>query len=483
MRINELEEIFIDVVLDRDFIYDIATEIRVSYYDFYRDVWGWIKLFQNEFREKTIVTTLNNSYLLCSMLFAAMFSGNVISPFDATKGKSEIGSLLAETSNSVLIDEDMLARENEAGDSFLKRASQLSDDFSFSKFCAVVRNASWQKPYLVTYTSGTSGKSKGVVHSAANLLYCAKAFINKMEIPSETIFLHIMPMSYMAGILNSLVLPFVAHAQLVLYKRFDVQSAMVFWDIVANNHIDRFWAAPAMLAMIMKLDRGNKGERYCREHAVEIYVGTAPLKAALRREFEKRYGVQLYQSYGLSETLFVSSVTKERHDLDTTDAGVLLDGVIIDFAEDGELLIKTPWMFLEYSNENTASYFVDGSYKSGDIGKYDQGLYITDRKKDLIIRGGINLSPHAMEEIILSDPLVEEAAVVACEDDILGESACCCLVMKNHDMGAGLEARLREAVVRKLGKAYIIDRFVMMAELPRNSNGKIDRKKIRGHLG
>lgn len=135
-----------------------------------------------------------------------------------------------------------------------------------NKIVELWRERDFEKEYLITYTSGTTGIAKGVSNSFANLLGTGYAFCDKTNVVPESRFLHIMPMTYMAGILNSITYPFIAGLKIVLCQRFSVNVALRFWNIVSKQEITNFWLSPAMVMMIDQLDKGDKGVDFCSKH-------------------------------------------------------------------------------------------------------------------------------------------------------------------------------------------------------------------------
>lgn len=455
---------------DELFIDDTIASQKISYKKFWRDALVVADKF-SKVKEEKIITLLENSYLLLVIYMAAALAEKIISPIEPRKSLEDIRKLLV--GDFVVVAEDSF-KGVIAGHEL--RLNLLADECGTS-LSTLIEKVDSGAPYLLTYTSGTSGKSKGVLHSLENLISCADAFATHTGL-AKAVFLHAMPMSYMAGILNSFILPLITGSRIVLAPRFSLPVASGFWETIRMHNINYLWLSPMMLTMILRLDRTAS-----KVLPLNIFVGTAPLMESTRLEFEKRYGAKLYQSYGLSETLFVSCVTAQEHsELENPYVGSLLPGVTLKRASDGELGIKSTWNMLGYTNEDNAKYYDGDYYLTGDIGEVDGVLKIADRKKDLIIRGGINLSPKLIEESIMkSFTLISECSAVASVSASLGEQVALFVVMKD---GARLENIKAEilAAVRALGDGYAVDKLVERAVLPRNINGKIDRKKLQAEV-
>ena len=201
-----------------------------------------------------------------------------------------------------------------------------------------------------------------------------------------------------------------------------------------------------------------------------------PLYPSAKQAFEEKYGVELLPSYGLSETLFISTKVKGDKGAEQS-VGCVLPMVDLQFSDAEEIYLKVPWMFMGYSNENTEEYFDGEYYKSGDLGEVIKGhLQITGRKKDLIIRGGMNISPKQIEEVVLSTEKVAECSVSSVLKD--NEERIICWYKAKQPI-EGFGAELNGVITERLGKNYKVDRFISVDEIPKNLNGKVDKEQLK----
>ena len=253
-------------------------------------------------------------------------------------------------------------------------------------------------------------------------------------------------------------------------------EALSFWKRTRENGVNSFWMSPTMLNIILTIDRSDDMKGYFKEHRPTFCIGTAPLLADLKEKFETKYEVKLLQSYGLSETLFLST-NMENIDLPASSVGRLLEDVDIVLKDDNEIIISVPWMFKGYSNDDTASYFEGDYYKTGDLGKIEDGaLTITGRKKDLIIRGGMNISPRQIEDCLMGKHLFDECCVASVVEN--GEERVICWYVAGQEI-ADILAVANKAVVEEIGNNYKVDKYIFIKELPKNLNGKIDKNVLR----
>jgi long-chain acyl-CoA synthetase len=345
--------------------------------------------------------------------------------------------------------------------------------------------------FSITFTSGTTSRPKGVCHRVGALLANAAAFNAELGFGPGNRFLHVFNMAYMAGFLNTLLSPFLAGASVVLSRAFDAQTLLTFWQPVLRHRADTFWLAPSMLAGLLRLDRDPAGAEYCRRHVKAICVGTAPLPLQTKREFEQKYGATLYESYGLSELLYVTTNSPwlPQHD---GSVGRPLPGVVIRVANErseevpagaeGEVWVQTAYRMVGYlDGEGTGP---DSSCATGDVGRLDGegNLYITGRKKDLIIRGGINISPRAVEDVLHEHAAVAQAAVIGLPHEFYGEEVVAVVTLKPGHTLTAERASLVAHCKQRLSPPCVPGQYVELGHLPVNANGKVQKSRLREHL-
>jgi acyl-CoA synthetase (AMP-forming)/AMP-acid ligase II len=304
-------------------------------------------------------------------------------------------------------------------------------------------------------------------------------------------------MAYMGGLYNLLVLPFLCGASVVVDHVFDARSSLNFWDKAKNNQVNTLWLAPTVLSILLRMDRGRTGEDFCRNSVRHAFVGFAPLPLKVKDEFEARYGVRLIENYGLSETLFVTARSQESLYRDNPGGhgyvGEALSGVSLRIVSDeeesaapgidGEVQILTPDLMAGYLDAEGDLLEMDASawFPTGDVGHLDdQGsLFITGRKKDLIIRGGVNISPAAIEEALMHLDGIADVAVVSIPHELYGEDIVAVLKL---EAGVDLESLLDLVVAharRTLAQHQQPARYIAIDELPRTANGKVQKARIR----
>lgn len=446
----------------KSFVFDREAERWFSY----ADIWDNAAAIADSpvFKDHDkVIAVLDNGIHLFLLYFASMLANTMIIPLDPRKSEEERLGIIQEHAGAPVIENE---KEYEISSNRMEPRSMI----------AAIEAIDLDKPYMITYTSGSTGHAKGVIHSLRNLFLASDAFGTATGLDERYTMCHVMPMTYMAGILNTIIMPFFMGCRIVLLPKFDIISAVSFWREVKDHSISAFWLTPTMLNILMTVDKKGKGKGCVHTDRPLFFVGTAPLYETIRNKFENKYGVKLFQSYGLSETLFVST-EKAAAENDPRSAGFVLDDAGVIIYDDHEIGVQVPWMFCGYSNNHTKDYFKDGCYLTGDLGRIEgKKLYITGRKKDLIIKGGMNISPSMIEACINDTELVKECAVsgIVINDE---EHIVCWYVPKENLQL--IESELNELIGKTIGKHCRIDRYHAVREIPRNLNGKVDKQKLR----
>lgn len=340
---------------------------------------------------------------------------------------------------------------------------------------------------IIVFTSGTTKRPKGVLIPYKSIIRNGLTFSKQLGLGQNLRFYEVLPLSYLGGFYNLMMIPFFIGGSIVLDHIFNPTTALNFWDKVEKYKVNALWLVPSIISALLILDRSDTGKNYCRNHIRIALVGTAPLFPVIKKKFEKKYSLKLYENYGLSETLFVS--TNSPKVSNNRGVGKLLAGCqvsIVDEAgqvrkvnERGEIVVKSPYLTSGYykNKEEEKISFKGDKFYTGDIGYMDKEsfLYITDRKKDLIIRGGINISPKEIEEVIAIHPLVNEVVVVGIPHALYGEEVVAVVSAK-----VGLNKRdIIQLCRNHLAIFKIPKKVVFVKELPRGVTGKVQKNKIK----
>ncbi len=425
-----------------------------------------------------VALIIENSVDLLALYLGALLEGICVIPIDPLKSRSDMEEILRESECKQVICNEAIFQPKENGltvhhiENIRKYFYNTKRENDYTRLL----NIQPEKLFTITFTSGTSGKPKGVMHSFQNLFGAARAFGAAFEFGESHTFYHNLPMTYMAGLLNLFLVPLCAGSRLVLGNRFSIGEIRKFWTPIVEHQVNAFFLIPTIVSLLMKLDKGETGINYCKNTNITACIGTAPLDQNLRIRFKEKYGLEVYESYGLSETLFNFTNAPKYEKIQ--GVGKALEGLQYNIAEDGEIELKAPWNFIGYFNMDKADFFKNDRFTTGDLGQVSDGfLTINGRKKDLIIKGGVNISPAKIERTIQASGLLSEFVIAGAKDEITGEKTVC-FYIQNEPIEKSIKKQLNRKIEAELGRDYLIDDFRQIEEFPRNINGKIDKKEL-----
>jgi long-chain acyl-CoA synthetase len=332
----------------------------------------------------------------------------------------------------------------------------------------------------IVFTSGTTAAPKAVAHTIGNLLGNAAAFNSAVALSPSDRFLHLLPMSYSGGFFNTLISPYLAGSSVVLTPGFGPRTALEFWNAPMEHGVNALWLTPAILSVLLKVDRDAAGKAWCRANIKKLFAGMGPLYPQVQKDFEAAYGVPVLNSFGLSETLIVSTHIPGANG-PKESVGKLLPGVKA-VAKDDELFVETPHQMAGYLD------YVSGKlqpqpkpFPTGDMGTMDaQGwLTLTGRKKDLIIRSGLNISPLALEEVLLRHEAVAQAAVVGVPSELAGEDVVAVVKLKPGRDWAADKGALDAYCKASFAGASRPSALLKLDEFPAGPTGKVLKREIK----
>ena len=432
-------------------------------------------------RGGVVAVRLANRTDLVVVLFAAWRLGAAATPVNPALAQGEVEYQVADSGATVLVTHDGLAIDGvatlapddlaAAGDDEVEAVEPDLDDLA-----------------LLVYTSGTTGRPKGVELTHANLDAMTAAMVEAMALTEDDHSLLILPLFHVNGIVVSVLSPLRAGGQATIAGRFDPRTFFATLESVRPTY---FSGVPAIYAMLANLPAEVEPDTSSLRF---VACGAAPMPAALIGQVEERFGVVLVEGYGLSESTCASTSNPLDGVRKPGTVGVALpgqtvaimdsDGALVPQGERGEIVIQGPTVMRGYLNkpEETATTLKDGWLHTGDVGVLDEDGYlrIVDRVKDMIIRGGENIYPQEIEHAITGHPAVLEAAVVGRPHPVMGEEPIAFVALKD---GASLEQdELIAFLTERIAKFKLPTAITFIDEVPKNPVGKFDKPRLRSTL-
>ncbi len=338
---------------------------------------------------------------------------------------------------------------------------------------------------VILYTSGTTGRPKGAQLTHGNLIACASIFADVLELTSEDRFGTALPLFHVFGQAVVMGTTLRGGASLSLLERFDAGDLL---ELLRRDRLTAMAGVPTMWNAMLHAADGYSAADFASLRLAAS--GGAAMPVEIMRAFEQRFGCVILEGYGLSETTGAATFNGLNRERKPACVGIELpqceveirgeDGQVKPVGEVGEVYVKGPVVMSGYWNrpEATAETLQDGWLRSGDLGtKDDDGdIRIVDRKKDLIIRGGYNVYPREVEEVLYEHPDIVEVAVVGVPDEHFGEEIAAVMALRE---GASLEPTEFRAWAKERLSAYKVPRlFQVLDTLPKGPTGKILKRAI-----
>ena len=345
---------------------------------------------------------------------------------------------------------------------------------------------------LVLYTSGTTGNPKGVLHSHNTILSEVDAVIHYWGIDEHDIVLMPSPVTHITGYLYALEIAFVAGVKVVFMERWNAREAV---ELIARHGVTfSVGATPFLKELVDEVDR-------CKATLPSLRLfmsGGAPVPPELIRRANRTLGNgRAFRVYGSTEAPTVTLGIRSRSEAElgaTTDGRIVNhevricdahSGLPLADGEDGEICTRGPETMLGYTDwaQTAEAFDADGFFHTGDLGVRGHGDFLTvsGRKKDLIIRGGENISPKEIEDVLHQLPSIKEVAVVAMPHERMGETVCAYVIPQP---GQRVDVPALAAWLERAGLARqkFPERVELVDELPRTASGKVQKNILRERI-
>ncbi|AGB21645.1 acyl-CoA synthetase (AMP-forming)/AMP-acid ligase II [Mycobacterium sp. JS623] len=433
--------------------------------------------------DDVVALKLKNRVEFVVLLFAAWRRGATVTPVDPSLTDAEVVRQLHGSGARLLVVED--GATSPAGVTTLAVGDLRTEPDGVDQPAYLASSGL----ALLIYTSGTTGVPKGVMLDHASIDAMADMGRRALQIGQTDRCLLILPLFHVNGIVVSVLMPLLAGGRVVIADKFDPQT---FFDIVEYDRPTFFSAVPTIFTMLAALPADVVPDMSSVRFAV---CGAAPAPPDLLTRFEARYGFPLIEGYGLSEGICASTINPVAGQRRAGTVGIAFPGQQIRIVDesgtetatgvDGEVVIAGPTVMRGYLGrpDETARVIIDGWLHTGDIGHLDADGYLTlvGRSKDMIIRGGENIYPKEIEDVLAGDPTVLEAAVIGVPDDKWGEVVAA-YVQPRPGLTVDPEA-LQELCARNLAGYKRPTSITVVHGIPKNAVGKTDKAPLRAaHL-
>lgn len=457
-----------------------------------------------------VAVYLPNSLEFVATFFGALGIGAVVVPINPLLKSDEIAHILQDSEASALIVHEALldnALKSLQTATSLKSiivvptcsesglASKPATTISVDELCSSIapEHSDWPiavQPALdlavLVYTSGTTGKPKGAMLTHQNLLSVFPSRLDMFDVGEEDKCLAALPLCHIYGLTVVMIGTISRGGTLVVIPKFEAKSTL---EIIDREGVTILPAVPAMYAMMLhelaNTPADTSSVRIC-------FSGGAPLSPELIPKIETAFGAPAVEGYALTETSCVATINPLHGARKVGSVGPAVPGVQVAIFEAtgtelppgndciGEIAVKGPNVMTGYYKQATASAEVlkEGWFFTGDLGYKDPDgyIYIVGRQKELILRGGANIYPREVEDVIMKMQGIREAAVIGIPDELMGERVKAFIVR--------LENTITEDTVKDHCSEHLADykvpRIVEFVEaLPRNSTGKILKRLLK----
>ncbi|MCP4683538.1 MAG: long-chain-fatty-acid--CoA ligase [Desulfobacterales bacterium] len=335
----------------------------------------------------------------------------------------------------------------------------------------------------IMYTSGTTGRPKGVMLTHKGIMFGAQIKTKHVPVEPGERILCVLPLFHSGG-LNDLAIPTMyCGASLILRSNF---SATEFWECVEKYKVNGFYIVPTMWNILLRIPEADTADTSSLRMGLS---GAAPIPPVQLDECEKRFNIPILEAYGATENsggITANMEGKRKH----SSVGTGFDGIDVSIFDEngqslppgeiGEIVVKGATVMKGYLNkpEATAETIKDGWLYTGDVGYMDDEgfLFIVDRIKDMIIRGGVNVYPKELESVIATHPAVDSVAIIPEPHDKYGQVAKACVILKRGETCSAEE--ILGFCKEKMAPYKVPEHVIFRAALPKNAVGKVVKKDL-----
>ena len=484
----------------------VLGDLRISY----AQLWGGARQYAAVLRDRGIgagdrvALLLPNTPHFPLAYYGVLALGAVAVPVHALLKAEEIAYVLEDSGAKTLICAAPLLGEGakgaelagvpvlgvmDGGDATIERIDTLAQQATPIEML-VLREP--EDTAVVLYTSGTTGKPKGAMITHLNVLMNVDvSVIDAFGVTKDDVILGCLPLFHTFGQTCAMNTAFRIGATLVLMPKFDGAGAL---ELLETQQCTIFMGVPTMYIGLVEAAKTDP-----RRPQLRIALsGGASLPLTVLEKFKEVFGADIFEGYGLTETSPVATFNQPDIGRKPGTVGTAIWGIDVEIAkaeeddriellptgELGEIVIRGHNIFAGYLNkpEATEAAIVDGWFRSGDLGTKDEDGFVTivDRKKDMVIRGGYNVYPREIEEVLLRHPAIAQVAVIGVKDETYGEEVCA-VVVRSEEAGtddAAMAAEITEWSKAQLAAYKYPRRVEFVDAFPLGPSGKVLKREL-----
>ena len=422
--------------------------------------------------------------------FGALRLGAVVVPMNPLLKAREVGYHLSDSGAELLVAWHGFAEAAQGGaedagaECILATPGEFEQTLGGADPVEEITDREDDDPALIIYTTGTTGTPKGATLTHSNLAAGAETARDLVDADENSVVLATLPLFHVFGMNSVMNVTVRSRGLMTLLPRFDPGKSL---EIIERDKVTTFAGVPTMYTALLHHPERDDHDTSSLDLCVS---GGSAMPVEVLRGFDEAFGTKVLEGYGLSETTGMGSFNLPDRERKPGSIGVPIGGTefrLIDdegsdvpAGEPGEIAMRGPFVMSGYWNkpEATEEVMHDGWFRTGDMATVDDDGYysIVDRKKELIIRGGYNVYPREIEEVLYEHDAVLEAAVIGVAHEQLGEEVVAVIALKDGEEASAEElrdyAKQRVAAYKYPRQVHFVD------ELPKGPTGKVLKREI-----
>ena len=456
---NSLDKIFTKFKNKKLFI--LSNKTFITYKEFHNNALSFASYLQKIHKVKPgkiIFLNMNRSTEYFTGILSLVFLGATIIPISNRISKFEI---------------DYLRKKY---DPYLE-ISSINTKTNYGKIA--LKSNYLSKAQIIFFTSGTTGKPKGILHRISNLLINANNFSILANYKASKVILHNWPHYYMAGFFNMFLCPLVSGSTIYFDEEININSYLKYWNEIKKKGIDIAYLSPTMAQSLISY---SNYQRFNKKNLgpINIISTGSYLYSSTAKKFKELFGLDLVNCYGVTE--IGGSISLEQKPFTRNKPlGKIHKGVKIKISNNKEILVKSDYMFEGYlENKINLKKFSSEYFNTGDLGEKKNGkIYIKGRNKEIIKKGGEQVSLLKVEDIALGYNETKEVIARGVSSEFWGEEIELDVIFNNNSSPSKIvhqKENLKKYLLQKLPKLYIPKKINSVKFIPKTSIGKNYRK-------